>query len=290
VQYLDFLGQLHERVRPESYLEIGVRGGHSIARSTVTSVGVDPAYDIAPALTLGDGVTLVQQTSDDFFDGDAPVAGLPNERVDLAFIDGMHLYEFVLRDFINVERWTRPGAVIVFDDILPRSSREAQRDRQSSAWTGDVWKIVPTLRRLRPDLMTIQVGTQPTGLLLVLGSDASSTVLPEHYDELVASWVRPDHVPPPKQLVNRRQAVRPEVVLDAPFWTTIDRLRTGAVDGPDLRKAVKDWTAAELLPRQARGVNSSFGPPPAAPAPTPWSVGRVARGIRRRLSGIRGHG
>jgi predicted O-methyltransferase YrrM len=288
VQYLEFLQRLHERVRPDSYLEIGVRGGHSIARSTVTSIGVDPAYDIAPDLTLGDNITLVQQTSDDFFAGDAPVARLPSGKVDLAFIDGMHLYEYVLRDFINTERWTRPGAVIVFDDILPRSSREAQRDRQSAAWTGDVWKIVPTLRRLRPDLMTIQVATQPTGLLLVLGADASSTVLPDHYDALVTSWVRPDHVPPPAKLMNRRQAVRPESVLDAPFWETNSRLRTGAASAPDLRQAVKDWTSAGLLPRQARGVGSSFGPPsprPAAPAPVPWSFKRVVHGVRRRLPG-----
>jgi hypothetical protein len=290
LQYLDFLEQLHERVRPESYLEIGVRGGHSIARSTVPSLGVDPAYEIASDLKLHDDITLVEQTSDDFFAGDAPVAGLPNGGVDLAFIDGMHLYEFALRDFINIERWSRPGAVIVFDDVLPRSSREAQRDRASSAWTGDVWKIVPTLRRLRPDLMTIQVGTAPTGLLMVLGADPSSTVLPDHYDELIASWVGPDHVQPPANLLNRRQAVRPAVVLDAPFWAMTGRLRTGAADATELRQAVKDWTGAELLPRQARGVNSSFGRQPVAPAPTPWSFGRVARGVRRRLPGQRGHG
>jgi hypothetical protein len=283
VQYLDFLEQLHAKVRPESYLEIGVRNGHSIARSKVPSIGVDPAYEIAPELDLGDRITLARHTSDDFFALDAPLAPLPHERIDLAFIDGMHLYEFALRDFMNIERSSRPGTVIVFDDVLPRSSIEAQRDRESSAWTGDVWKIIPTLRRLRPDLMTIQVATRPTGLLMVLGADAASTVLPDHYDELLASWTGPEHVEPPVALTKRRRAVAPELVLDAPFWTVAVQVRTGAATVQDLRRVVKDWAIAELNPAQAQAVNSSFTAKADAPTPVPWSVKRVVRGVRRRI-------
>ena len=70
---------------------------------------------------------LFRTTSDEYFarpDPLAPLGGLP---FDLAFIDGLHLFEFALRDFINAERGSRPGAVILFDDILPRKVVEASR-------------------------------------------------------------------------------------------------------------------------------------------------------------------
>jgi Methyltransferase domain len=297
VKYLYFLRQVHETLQPESYLEIGVRRGRSLARSSVPSIGVDPAYDIAPDLTFGDEVTLARHTSDDFFALDAPLASLPNERIDLSFIDGMHLYEFALRDFMNIERFSRPGSVIVFDDVLPRNSLESQRDRETSAWTGDVWKIIPTLHKLRPDLMTIQVGTRPTGLLMVLGADAGSTVLQSHYEELLTSWAGPDHVEPPAALVKRRRAVAPEVVLAAPFWDVLRQLRAGAATPQDLREAVKAWSAGELRPAQAEAVNRSFKPAPIHPAATrpgatrrPMTARRIVRGVRRRVAKLAGSG
>jgi hypothetical protein len=39
--------------------------------------------------------------------------------IDRAFIDGMHCFEFVLRDFINTERYMSWTSVIVFNDVLP---------------------------------------------------------------------------------------------------------------------------------------------------------------------------
>ncbi len=291
MRYLDFLQQVHGLVAPESYLEVGVRNGHSLARSAVPSIGIDPAYEIDPELTLGDQVELAKNTSDDFFALDAPLASLPNERIDLAFIDGMHLYEFALRDFINIERFSRPGSVIVFDDVLPRNSLESQRDRETKAWTGDVWKIIPTLRRLRPDLMTIQVATRPTGLLMVLGADSSTTVLPDRYAELEASWAGPDHVEPPPGLMKRRRAVAPEVVLAAPFWPVLQQLRTGTATAQHLRNAVKTWALAELTPAQAEAVNKSFTLntiEPARKTPPPMTMKRIVRGVRRRLAKARG--
>jgi hypothetical protein len=87
--------------------------------------------------------------------------------IDLAFIDGMHLFEFALRDFINVERYCEPSSVVVFDDMLPRDVDEAARERHTQAWTGDVFKLRDVLVALRPDLRLTVVDTEPTGLLIV---------------------------------------------------------------------------------------------------------------------------
>ena len=53
--------------------------------------------------------------------------------LDLSFIDGMHLFEYVLRDFMNVERFSRWDTAIVLDDMLPRDVDEAARDRHTSS-------------------------------------------------------------------------------------------------------------------------------------------------------------
>jgi hypothetical protein len=60
---------------------------------------------------------------------------------DLVFIDGMQLFEFALRDLINVERHAAPQTLVAIDDIYPCHPTQAERQRRSGAWTGDIWKV-----------------------------------------------------------------------------------------------------------------------------------------------------
>ena len=109
MEYLDFLTGLHEAVRPRAYLEIGLRHGHSLALADCPALGVDPAFNLK--VELGDSVKLLRETSDEYFARPKPLKPLGGMRPDMAFIDGMHLAEFALRDFIGVERlspWRRP--------------------------------------------------------------------------------------------------------------------------------------------------------------------------------------
>ena len=46
--------------------------------------------------------------------------------MELAFIDGLHLFEQVLRDFINVERHSSPSTVVLLHDCLPLDEATAQ--------------------------------------------------------------------------------------------------------------------------------------------------------------------
>ncbi len=280
MQYLEFLRSVHDLVMPRSYLEIGVRNGHSMALSRTKSIGVDPAYKIADDIVLGPDVTLREQTSDDFFASPDPLGPLADPFVDLAFIDGLHLYEFVLRDFMNTEKHSTWGSVIIFDDVLPRKVVEAARDRETRAWTGDVWKIIPTLTRLRPDLVCLQVGTKPTGLLIVLGADPGDTVLTSHYDDLLKQYVDSTE-DPPAQILKRTAAVSPEKVLAAPFWALLREQRTRGVsraDGlPLLMKSLRSWSASELTATQAVALNPSLG----------HSTSLVAR-VQRKIARMRG--
>jgi len=218
-----FLAAMHEVVRPRTYLEIGVDDGLSLTLSRVPSVAIDPAFSITKEIQTD--VHLVRSTSDEFFARPDPLARLPRPVIDLAFIDGMHLAEFALRDFMNVERYTTPGSVIVLDDMLPHESHRADRHRHTISWMGDVYKVILALRKHRPDLITLQVNTGGSGLGLILLPDASETELHDRYDDLVAEIVTPDPQVVPEDVLHRRDAVSPDEIVNSPIWDQLRHLR-----------------------------------------------------------------
>jgi hypothetical protein len=227
MHYLDFLAALHERLAPPTYLEIGIRHGDSLALARGAPVGIDPDFELQ--VELGDDVALFRETSDEYFDRDDPLAAFGGEPVALSFIDGMHLAEFVVRDFANVERHAEWSSVVVFDDILPRSADEAARDRRTRAWTGDVYKVLDVLARHRPDLVCLRVDTEPTGLGIVLGLDPLSNELREHYDAIVRAAVVPDPQEVPRGIVERAGALDAEAVLAARVWPLLRAARERGV-------------------------------------------------------------
>ncbi|MFJ4781733.1 class I SAM-dependent methyltransferase [Streptomyces sp. NPDC088794] len=239
----EFLRELHKATANRNYLEIGVNDGRSLALSRVPSIAIDPAFKVVTEVR--NDVHLVKATSDDFFKRNNPLAHLRSGRhplrnlrrgrkpfgywrrttLDLSFIDGMHLFEYALRDFINVEKHSDWASVIVFDDMLPRSIDEAARDRHTKYWTGDVYKVVEILNRYRPDLVTVLVDTQPTGQLVVFGADHTNTVLSDKYDEIIAEFEVPDPQKVPEAILERVQAVQPETLTRADFWRPLVRAR-----------------------------------------------------------------
>jgi len=237
-----FLHQLHKVYKPRNYLEVGVNDGRSLALSRVASVAVDPAFKLVTQISCD--VHLVKATSDDFFARKDPLLHLRpgrnpfralarkdplswfgDPKLELSFIDGMHLFEYALRDFMNVERHSRWSSVIVLDDMLPRSVDEAARDRHTKFWTGDVYKVATVLRLLRPDLVIVAVDTEPTGVLLIFGADPDSTVLREQYDRILEEHVTPDPQDVPEEILARKAAVAPERLLQADFWPSLVRAR-----------------------------------------------------------------
>ncbi len=223
--YLDFLRGLHERLQPRTYLEIGVAQGHSLALSRSRSVGIDPEFAVDQQIVAP--TSLLRMTSDAYFERleqshARPFARLP---IDLAYIDGMHLFEFALRDFIGVERYAARSSVVAFDDVLPRNVEEAARGGQPPNWTGDVFRIGPALAAHRPDLATLVVNTTPTGTLLVTDLDPSSRVLEERLDEIVREYVQPDPQPVPHGIIARTGALEPERALSLALWDELRQAR-----------------------------------------------------------------
>lgn len=184
-----FLESLHDLLRPATYLEIGVQFGNSLwlTRPETVAIGVDPA----PMCVPPPNATIVAATSNAYFElGDMDAPGIP--VIDMAFIDGSHLVEGALSDFIGVERHARPDGrtVAVFDDVLPYSADIAGREPLPGDWAGDCWKITGILERWHPGLTLVPVNVAPTGALVVLGLDPRNVDLAAHYDEIVTAYAR----------------------------------------------------------------------------------------------------
>jgi hypothetical protein len=276
----EFLSQLHRAYEPRSYLEIGTAAGRSLSLSRTRTIAVDPAFKITSEIRCD--VELIRATSDDFFAGDGKLAHFPGGRIDLAFVDGLHLFEFALRDFMNVERHAHWASVIAVDDVLPRNVREPSRNRDGMvAWTGDVFKLVVVLRRYRPDLLLLLVDTEPTGVLIVLGADPENRVLADRYEQIVAEHVYPDPQRVPNSVLRREGAVEPAAVVRSGLWTTLREARDSGLDRDESWGRVAR-AAGAIAPARVREVTPEQLRPRSAA-----KTGRPAPGSKRKLAAIR---
>lgn len=179
--YTKVLADLHAALKPRAYLEIGVAEGDTLALSKApVSVGVDPGFSLRKGLT-GTAYTVHRETSDAYFA--RPDDG---QRYDLIFVDGMHHFDQALRDILNAESRAGPGAVIVVHDVLPAAKIMQTRRRHTRAWTGDVWKVLPALRRIASDLQVLVVDTAPSGLMLVANLNPGRRLAAEKVEALCA--------------------------------------------------------------------------------------------------------
>jgi hypothetical protein len=190
------LAAVHRILMPRNYFEIGSRSGNSLKYATVPAIAVDPAFQLPDGFVEARPLLrLFQMTSDDFF-ARHDVQTLLGEPIDFAFLDGMHCFEFLLRDFMNVEKSASPRTVIALHDCVPFSSAIVSRDQKSrkhyeydvmpGAWAGDVWKLLPILRKYRPDLHITVFDCPPTGLTFVSSLNPCSSVLHDAYDTILA--------------------------------------------------------------------------------------------------------
>lgn len=199
------LGWLHELLQPALYLEIGVERGLSlaIARPPTRAVGVDPAPIGDPLAACRVPAQLYTMPSAQFLHAPPEGCVLNAQGFDMAFVDGDHRFEAVLDDFIALERWAAPGAVVLLHDTMPLNTRTAASERSTGFYTGDGWKLVSCLRALRPGLRMVTLPVSPTGLTLVTGLDPSSHTLRTRRQDILDSYARVDA----RRAVERTEAV-----------------------------------------------------------------------------------
>ena len=237
-----FLERAHATLEPRFYLEIGVEYGKSLRLADCPAIGIDPAPQLNEPVDSRHFVSLT--TSDDFFrltDGPSHIKDL-----DLVYIDGMHQIEYVLREFMYIEKRAHLGTVIVIDDVFPAHPLQGERVRQSRFWAGDVWKIISILRNARPDLVLVPLDTSPTGSLIVFGCDPSNTTLWEKYDTLV-DWAIRLMTETPIEIVDRHDALDPRDPLLARVLRIIRESRDIGIDHSTIEQIRK--LLEQSLPR-----------------------------------------
>jgi tetratricopeptide (TPR) repeat protein len=188
-------------IKGRAYLEIGLAEGYTFANTRIArKVGVDPvptaklinqllnifnidyfsvctagnplSSDLKLTATTGQAITqlpvgesaeLFFMTSDSFFKDKAD-ALFQSEKIDVAFVDGLHTYEQTYRDVSNVLDHLNDNGVILMHDCNPptcasaapaRSWEEAEKMNPlgwNRMWCGDVWKSIIHLRAVRNDL------------------------------------------------------------------------------------------------------------------------------------------
>jgi hypothetical protein len=106
-------------LEPPTYPPIGVGHGDSLALARGPSIGIDPDFSLRTAIR-GDAA-LFRETSDEYFDRADLLEPFGGRPAALAFVDGMHLVEYALRDFVHVERHAAWTSAAVFDDVFPAS-------------------------------------------------------------------------------------------------------------------------------------------------------------------------
>ncbi|MGI0501040.1 class I SAM-dependent methyltransferase [Limnospira platensis] len=218
MHYKEFLSAIHNRLKPKYYVEIGIRQGAALGLSKAMSIGIDPNFTIN--VEIPSFVKLFRCTSDDFFQNYNLRSEFNNQSCQLSFIDGLHLFEYALRDFRNIETYCEPESVVIFDDVRPRNKKEAERKQTGGAWTGDIWKIYYCLKKYRPDLKLSLLQTQPTGLLLVTNLDSNNRNLWDSYDQIIEEFLSPEFPVYPKEDYFQ-QFTMPEDFLNSDTFSNI---------------------------------------------------------------------
>jgi hypothetical protein len=199
--YQNFLKRTHTVLNPNNYFEIGTLNGDTLKLASCPCISIDPSFQVSSNV-LGNksACYFFQVGSDDFFHKQNPKE-IFSADIDIAFLDGMHLFEYLLRDFYNTEKFCAKSSIIILHDCVPLDEYMTVRDpsdpaRQRSSrpeyWTGDVWKLIPILRRWRPDLEIAVIDAPPTGLVLVTNLDPGNHVLEANYEEIIGNFSRLD--------------------------------------------------------------------------------------------------
>jgi hypothetical protein len=198
ILYRNFISEIVKFCEARTYLEIGTSTGESLVDISCDTISIDPKYNIQKNIVGSKTVLhLFQESSDNFFARRNP-KDIFGTAVDVAFLDGMHQFEFLLRDFINVEKYSNPNSIIFMHDCLPVNAEMAERvnspDMREDAefatwWTGDVWKIIPILRKWRPDLQIVCLDCPPTGLVAITNLNPENRSLADCYREIMREFL-----------------------------------------------------------------------------------------------------
>ena len=132
-----------------NYLELGIAKAHcfkAVSKYAHKSyaVDIDPDCLLNIPASIND-VARYAMSSDDFFKHNSTM-------FDLVFIDGLHQFAQVKKDFINAWKWLSLGGLIIMHDTYPPSNAY-----KAGEYCGDVYLIIDYLRTIGVEFVTLPV-------------------------------------------------------------------------------------------------------------------------------------
>lgn len=151
----DIINFLIKKFSYKTYLEIGIQFGHNYKKINCKNKnGVDPN----PLALLADP-TVHKMTSDQYFE-----SLNKDHKIDLIFIDGLHLDFQVSKDIDNALNHLSPNGTIVLHDCNPPTIYHARENKDEVTpakrhWNGTVWKAFVQARCNKSGIFSCVVDT-----------------------------------------------------------------------------------------------------------------------------------
>jgi capsular polysaccharide biosynthesis protein len=210
MDYVGLLGLIKRLLQPATYIEVGMGGGATLLSDPIPEfvVGIDPqAHLEGPAVELAmrcRNLLILRATSDEAFAQMASEQTLGERKADLAFVDGLHHCEVVLRDIANCARFSREGALILVHDVFPGNEAEASRTLIPGSWMGDVYKVVPIIWRHLSGVPTLLIReVPPSGMFAIRVTGEIYDTIFRNYDALVAAMEAQEFAPTMREMRER---------------------------------------------------------------------------------------
>lgn len=116
--HASFIENLASYIKPENYLELGVRCGKTFKKVAPLSLKATAVDITPPQFTVPDNSTYFESTTDNFFKSLSK-----EEKYDLIFIDADHSHEQSLKDFLNSINFLIDDGFVIMHDTYPCDSK-----------------------------------------------------------------------------------------------------------------------------------------------------------------------
>lgn len=178
---IEVLNAIITTKKVKNYLEIGVNRGKCIfnIKGAEKRFAVDPFFNFNIWKKIKAIAKNADNLKNDYFEVTSDVFFEQNEnlllknRIDLAFIDGLHTYQQCLNDVQNTLKYLDINGIIVLHDCNPLdelaafpavSIDDARRQLGNNQdwkniWNGDVWKVIVHIRKHHPELTAFVLDT-----------------------------------------------------------------------------------------------------------------------------------
>lgn len=158
IHYKNFILMICSMCNVKSYLELGVANGETLSlinKHVQFVLGIDIADQ-----RIDKSTRFAEMSTDRFFEH-LEKHGY-NPSYDCIFIDALHEYEQLKRDFENSLSYLSPYGIIILDDTDPVDQRHT-----SPEICGDAYKIIDYIRTVHPDLDIVTLPVWEKGMSIV---------------------------------------------------------------------------------------------------------------------------